>query len=174
MSVEQGFLAAIIANPDDDTPRLVYSDWLEEQGGAANLARAEYLRLEIQLARVDLDAPPTPELQANRKRSRELFAKHSREWFPAFVGPKHLLRGSRSRTHFKRGFPYEIYAKSPKILEVGDELVRLAPITSVDFQKLTNSPLQKLVKAPWIAHLRKMVLDGANVPLEWSALAGCP
>jgi uncharacterized protein (TIGR02996 family) len=29
---EAGFLADIRANPDDDAPRLIYADWLEEQG----------------------------------------------------------------------------------------------------------------------------------------------
>jgi uncharacterized protein (TIGR02996 family) len=32
MSMEQGFLADIGERPDDGTPRLVYADWLEEQG----------------------------------------------------------------------------------------------------------------------------------------------
>src|SRR5579884_708793 len=29
---EEAFLQAITANPDDETPRLVYADWLEERG----------------------------------------------------------------------------------------------------------------------------------------------
>ena len=32
MSDEKAFLAAIKAHPDDDLPRLVLADWLEEQG----------------------------------------------------------------------------------------------------------------------------------------------
>jgi uncharacterized protein (TIGR02996 family) len=32
MSPEQGFQADISERPGDDTPRLVYADWLEEQG----------------------------------------------------------------------------------------------------------------------------------------------
>ena len=30
MSDEAAFLAAIIANPDDDLPRLVFADWMDE------------------------------------------------------------------------------------------------------------------------------------------------
>lgn len=41
------FLQAIIEAPDDDTPRLVYADWLEEYGG--DLARAEFIRVQMEL-----------------------------------------------------------------------------------------------------------------------------
>ena len=34
MSDADAFLDAIFAQPDDDTPRLVYADWLEEHGHA--------------------------------------------------------------------------------------------------------------------------------------------
>src|SRR5262245_37192027 len=40
-------LRAIIDNPDEDTPRLVYADWLDEQGGESNAARAEFIRIQI-------------------------------------------------------------------------------------------------------------------------------
>lgn len=40
------FIAEIHANEHDDTPRLVYADWLEDRGDP----RAEYLRLECELA----------------------------------------------------------------------------------------------------------------------------
>ncbi len=43
MNHEEGFLQAIRAAPGDNTPRLVYADWLEERG---DRARANYLRLE--------------------------------------------------------------------------------------------------------------------------------
>ena len=46
MSDEEGFLQAIAAAPTDDLPRLVYADWLEEQGDP----RATYLRLATRAA----------------------------------------------------------------------------------------------------------------------------
>ena len=46
MSEEQAFLDEITRNPDDDAPRLVYADWLEERGDI----RGEYLRLGVKLA----------------------------------------------------------------------------------------------------------------------------
>ena len=41
-SEEAGFIAAMLAEPDDRTTLLVYADWLDERGAAP---RAEYLRV---------------------------------------------------------------------------------------------------------------------------------
>ena len=46
---DAAFLDAILAHPDDDGPRLVYADWLDEQGQAA---RAEFIRVQCELARL--------------------------------------------------------------------------------------------------------------------------
>jgi uncharacterized protein (TIGR02996 family) len=47
MTEHAGLLQAIRDSPDDDTPRLVYADWLDEQGEAV---RAEWIRLHCRLA----------------------------------------------------------------------------------------------------------------------------
>src|SRR3954471_9486928 len=41
MRLQDGFLADIIEHPDDDAPRLIYADWLEENG---DQARAQFIR----------------------------------------------------------------------------------------------------------------------------------
>lgn len=48
MTDRDAFLAAIHAAPDDDAPRLVYSDWLEEHGQPE---RAEFIRLQLDMWR---------------------------------------------------------------------------------------------------------------------------
>lgn len=47
MSDRAALLAAICADPDEDTPRLMYADWLDEHGGAAGAKRAAYIRGEV-------------------------------------------------------------------------------------------------------------------------------
>lgn len=46
-TAEAAVLAAILANPADDTPRLVYADWLDEHNQPE---RAEFIRVQIGLA----------------------------------------------------------------------------------------------------------------------------
>src|SRR4051794_13393226 len=41
---------AILAHPDEDTPRLVYADWLDEHGEPAH---AEFIRVQCRLARMN-------------------------------------------------------------------------------------------------------------------------
>jgi uncharacterized protein (TIGR02996 family) len=50
MSLEEGFLADIIEHPDDDAPRLIYADWLDDHGQPK---RADFIRVQCQLARLD-------------------------------------------------------------------------------------------------------------------------
>src|SRR5829696_7436743 len=42
----EALLRAIIENPEDDAPRLVFADWLDEHGEPD---RAEFIRLQIEL-----------------------------------------------------------------------------------------------------------------------------
>jgi uncharacterized protein (TIGR02996 family) len=50
MHSDDGFLRAILANPADDTARLVYADWLDEQGDDASRLKAEFLRETVELS----------------------------------------------------------------------------------------------------------------------------
>jgi uncharacterized protein (TIGR02996 family) len=46
MDGDEGFVAAIRANPQEDALRLIYADWLAERGDS----RAAYLRLQVTIA----------------------------------------------------------------------------------------------------------------------------
>src|SRR5687767_2099915 len=86
MSDAHALLAAIRAAPDDDAPRLVYADWLDENGQPA---RAEFIRVQCELARRE-----SPEL---RRREAELLTAHH----DMFAGP---LAAPELRFRFHRGF----------------------------------------------------------------------
>src|SRR5215467_10473117 len=94
MPDEQGFLAAIRENPDDDTPRLIYADWLDDRGDAD---RAEFIRVQCELAKyADRDARPS-ELVS---REANLLACHEEEW----LGPIWEYLPSRDEgIRFRRG-----------------------------------------------------------------------
>src|SRR5215510_14180756 len=127
MSDESALLAAIRANPDDDTPRLVFADWLDEQGGESNAARAEYIRLGIELARIDEDDPDR-KTRARRKalgeRSNAIEKRYKKVWGAALTGRKGPLRGSECFFHFRRGFPDRAYAPVDRLIAEGDILFR--------------------------------------------------
>lgn len=89
--IDAAFIEAVIANPDDDSPRLIYADYLEEQG---EYERAEFIRVQVELANtpewiehpVIKECPDrsgnvrkvewkNPRCEALRRRERELFRR---------------------------------------------------------------------------------------------------
>src|SRR5262245_8048034 len=62
------FLASIRENIDEDTPRLVFADWLQENGDEP---RAELIRLQCAAARGDAAAG---------RRADQLLPQHRRRW----------------------------------------------------------------------------------------------
>jgi uncharacterized protein (TIGR02996 family) len=87
------FLQDIKQNPDDDTPRLILADWLEEHDDP----RGEFLRVQCELARQSTRGRRQAELKA---RERELLSRFEREWLAPLWqdGP----RGTAEAT-FRRG-----------------------------------------------------------------------
>jgi uncharacterized protein (TIGR02996 family) len=70
MKEREALLRAVCESPDDDTPRLVYADWLDENGEPE---RAEFIRVQIALAR----GSDEPRL---KKREQKLLAKFGNVW----------------------------------------------------------------------------------------------
>jgi uncharacterized protein (TIGR02996 family) len=92
MSDEKALLAAIWEHPHDDTPRLVYADWLQEN---AQPERAEFIRVQCALAQMDEGDSRRGVLE---KRETQIWKKHGRKW-------KEGLPGNVRCNRFKRGFP---------------------------------------------------------------------
>jgi uncharacterized protein (TIGR02996 family) len=173
VALEEAFLADIRARPDDDTPRLVYADWLDEQGGAANADRAEYVRLEIELAGAEVGRGAPPELKAKQARARALFGKHYRDWCPELFGRKTILRGVRGSPDMARGFPYKLQGNADRIISIGQRLTEIAPFTEFQLLDLTSSGFRRLAGAPWAGGLRTLGLSGGygSSQPDWGALA---
>jgi uncharacterized protein (TIGR02996 family) len=70
MNPRLALLSAILANPEDDLPRLVFADWLEENGTTdADAARVEFIRLGCKgKAKSRISPAETKWLDANWKR----------------------------------------------------------------------------------------------------------
>ncbi|MBN9120485.1 MAG: TIGR02996 domain-containing protein [Planctomycetes bacterium] len=80
MHDEAGFLSAIRQTPADDTARLVFADWLDEQDDPACQTKAEFIRLELRMAE-------TPEQPTDRE-FRRLAAQLDSTWLAVMSHPK--------------------------------------------------------------------------------------
>src|SRR5215472_3735494 len=80
-SLGDGFLLSLQEHPDDDALRLIYADFLEDSGGEALAARAELIRVQVELSAL----PPLGRWAAERvseltARQDELLARWERVW----------------------------------------------------------------------------------------------
>src|SRR5690242_18641709 len=114
MTDGDALLAAILANPDDDTPRLVYADWLQENG---DQDRAEFIRLQC----LEVHDPDAEE------RVAELEDRNRSKWLarlPRFAEDPNRARKFTGLPQFpwaywffRRGFPESLELPSHLFLE---------------------------------------------------------
>src|SRR5947199_5771038 len=84
------FLRAILDAPDDELPRLIYADWLDERGDPD---RAEFIRLQVELARLPVRDPLRKPLT---EREAELMNAHGPDWLDPpddFLANWYFVRG---------------------------------------------------------------------------------
>ena len=127
---ESPFLEAIVAEPDELAHRLVYADWLEDQGGEEALARAEFIRAQLERDRLH---PAHPRARALLRREEALLHRHGADW-SAGVNP--LVR----RWRFHRGFIEEVRLTVEQLLQNGPTLLRLAPLRRLQLRGTSALP----------------------------------
>ena len=143
-------LRTIITNPGDDTARLVYADWLEENGEPE---RGEFIRVQIELARI-----PDPPCRESRylewdearallswqeqhhdrrgylsRREQELLSGLARQWWvvpPVHRGGGHY-RDPFDLVVFARGFVESVTCTAAAWLEHGPAVAAGHPVTAV-------------------------------------------
>jgi uncharacterized protein (TIGR02996 family) len=156
MSDHDALLAAICAEPDEDTPRLAFADWLEEHDESAHAA---FVRDQVELART----PPW-----------EPFAAACRRRWPDRVSGKHF-RHSLPRTDgfqvewpadaFRRGFGWHLNLRSLVAWEQTEPLVLgRAPVGELHLWSATLDDWRRFAASPIVPHLRK--LHFVNSPIE--------
>lgn len=185
MSTEAALLATIADDPDDDTARLVYADFLDEKGGELDTPRAQFIRAQVELAK--------PAQKGDSKRRRELLSaakklhkQHSAAWcepvFDALGTPKEKFWREVGYDEWDRGFRDWLHFDSPAAFREQVAAVRaLTPITTVSFKKYTDADVLELLAAPELRTLKRLTLFGSagsrghNIGDDTlTALAACP
>jgi uncharacterized protein (TIGR02996 family) len=185
MSDEDALLAAIAAQPDEDTPRLAYADWLDEND---RHARAEFIRVQIERARIPAAVPDTDQARHDELFAREgaLLANHLRE----FLGP---LAALPDLFEFRRGFVSEFDFSVHDFLGHAEFIAAMRPLPVVtvnlvverlnDFLLCPHTGCVSRINA-WSPHLTTLgleypddldMIDGIErlTRLEFLELDGC-
>jgi len=156
--VIQPFLDAIIANPGEDGPRLVFADYLEEQG---ECDRAELIRVQCKISAIQTECGGSDEFykrlfHANHdcqcltcvlvRREHELLGNHWTEWYTPFPASSTICRNlarwatlplGAGSILFRRGFVDEIACPWEAWDRRGDSIARHHPVREV---KLLTPP----------------------------------
>jgi len=108
-------LRRVIDTPEDDTPRLVFADWLDEHGDRDDdPARAEFIRLQCEPGSDPVLARP------RRAREQKLLTAHAARWASKV--------GSDLDAKFRRGFVDEVRMAAADYLEQAVR-IHVSPVT---------------------------------------------
>jgi uncharacterized protein (TIGR02996 family) len=177
-------LAEAKERPDEDLPRLLLADWLDDHGEPE---RAEFIRAQCRRARMENGADGwggchhcrqarekqnAPELEALRRRERELLDRHEADW----LGP--LLNTPLRDWGFRRGLirlrpkKAELCSKEFASLE-GTEA--LAWVEGVELHGLSDHSFRRCLTSAVLAEVVDLEVRECGVgPPGMEALAACP
>jgi len=165
MNEEDALLRAICDHPDDDTPRLVFADWLDEQGGEINTAWAELIRDQIRLS---------PEIRTS-------FIDHDDDWLKSW-SDRLYFPPTLSFYGWKRGFPTRLHSPVGDLCATWDSVIRRIPVEELYLEEAADVSMKALVASCDLRSVRELFIHSVEprgdepqlTDRAIVALAGCP
>ena len=153
MTDREALYRAVLADPDDDTLRLVYADALEEEGDAR---RAAFIRSQIELARLPEYDPACVRTRCNGR------AYPAADWvldLPELPGGL-----GWSREPFRRGFPAAIDMRdAAAFVAHADDLFARFPVESLELAVAQLAHVRAFADCEWLSRLvRLSVSEGLS------------
>ena len=168
-------LEEVLEHPQEDGPRLIYADWLEDHCPR----RAEFIRVQCRLASLPANHVAVFDLE---RRERELLAEFDVEWAEG-------LAGIVDWWTFERGFVEEVGTSADRFLQHACTLFQRAPIQKihvcdargrmetlaaspflqrVTYLDLSNNPVRdqgarRLASSPHLAHVQGLNLSSSGI-----------
>jgi uncharacterized protein (TIGR02996 family) len=151
----------VIANPEDDLPRLVYADWIEENGQPE---RAAFIRSQIELSRCSPWEPFA--VQCRHFHADDIY--YGRSWFTDLpdTGEQSSIRWDSKRA-YRRGFGWGLDVKFvPALVAVGQALFAAAPIGRLALSTATLQDWLALARCAWLNRVSTMHFTSLTTPIE--------
>jgi uncharacterized protein (TIGR02996 family) len=165
------FIRAVLEHPEDDGPRLVFADWLDERGDP----RGAFIRIQCELERL-------PEADPNRRvlgeRAEELRALHEAEWFGRWL--------KQVKPTWRRGFVHAVACRPTVWLSRAADLLTEHPVREATLTDWGPIPIdreralsRRLARHAPTGQLHRLQLaefylnsDDARIYIKGGALAG--
>ncbi len=158
-------LKAVAASPDDDLPRLVAADWLDEHGEPE---RAEFIRVQIERAKAD-----RPELELREKALLNhplLGPIWAIEACPNVVSldfgssVRSVGVSGAERVTFRRGFPFRIACTADEWLRHGGGIIPRQPVRELALTRCEDvEPTRWWQMAPTLRPLAVLTIDTLSI-----------
>jgi uncharacterized protein (TIGR02996 family) len=148
MNPESAFVQAVVEAPDD-TPRLIYADWLDEHG---EVERAEFIRCQIEAAQRKRDSRRRREVAF---RARQLLDQHEAKWTKP-------LRSLTPEWQFFRGFVEKLLLRGRDLKRKAEELFASYPLRRLRVSGLKGN-VEPLRFIPRNNHLTGLDLAGNDL-----------
>jgi|GEM_PF-1603839 len=163
MTDAPAFFRAIEANPADDTPRLVFADWLDENGTTdADHARAEFIRVQCERFHEE----DTERRLTLESRENQLATEHGPAW--ATVWPTPLTYPT-----YRRGF-LDPVRLGPAFIRCAEQLAEVMPLFHLRIYK-ARVVMKSLAACPQLAFVRQLtMLSNVLRNADITALAASP
>lgn len=169
MSDRAAFLRAIAADPADDTARLAFADWLDENGEPD---RAEFIRVQIRLGDTDRRKSwkELGDLADWVRREEDLLKTHRDAW----LGPLAGQWGHEFDIDFRRGFVDKIEAFGSLLIRHDEAIAEYCPaLTELHVIGVRDNG-EKLARLTCLNPVRTLRLEDWPYPDDAKALARSP
>jgi uncharacterized protein (TIGR02996 family) len=144
----EAFLQRIRAYPDDDAQRLIFADWLDEEGDP----RGKFVRVQLALAELPGHDPALRDLLTQE---RELLAAHRDAWEAPF-------RGLATGCVFRRGFVDEVKVEARQFVRHAHEIFAAAPVRHVHLLDVSDN-LSAVMQSPYLGRLAALTVFASHL-----------
>jgi len=154
MTDEHDLLKAICSDPDDDTIRLIYADWLDDNG---RLTRADFIRAQIEYAQAQPGDPLYRYSLWRNKAHEHTTSVTLRASLPDFPGIEF--------GNFSRGFADDIHVEDARALRASAPRVfGTFPVRSLRVRSLREPAI--LADTPQLAFVRRLNLIYTRLTID--------
>ncbi len=150
--------AAVVANPDDDLPRLIFADWLDEND---QTDRAAFIRAQIEAARCE---PFSPGARHAEERALKLLIRNRTEWTRPL--------GYAVEAAFVRGFVERISLQAPAFSPIAPDIFLREPVRELSLTRALSlderllSPLEPIFESDLFERVTRLELPFTNLTPE--------
>jgi uncharacterized protein (TIGR02996 family) len=155
--INRELLNNVIADPDNDGPRLEYADWCEQAAEKSLVTLAAYIRASVALANLAKDDKSVKQFDLTQRANfyEQRCTDYWRPHFPDYVLEIQLVRG----------FPECVKVSAEDFLKFADQLYTVAPIRHLDIINLAPVA-QALFDSPHLTRIRSLNFERCELEDE--------